>query len=300
MTSIGRVTQAQQFTSAERDLRASRAELAKLQAKATSGSNIQRPSDDPTGAAAALRVRSELAAQARYQANGADGTAWTDATSAALTNSADLVRRASALAVQAGNGALMTPSARESIAKELEGIRDDLLGQAKAQVQGRSVFAAGAIGSPFDQTAAPYTFAASPSGAAGVERRVSATETIRVDVDGTAAFGSGASSVFAAIDSLAATVRAGGDTGPAIDTLTAHQSALSRQLGGAGIAGARIDAASERGSALALGLESRRSSIEDVDPVKILLDLKLQESAYQTSLAVTSRVLQPTLLSYLS
>jgi flagellar hook-associated protein 3 FlgL len=46
-------------------------------------------------------------------------------------------------------------------------------------------------------------------------------------------------------------------------------------------------------------VESRRASIEDVDLGKVILELKTQEMAYQTALAVTSRALQPSLMSFL-
>ena len=40
--------------------------------------------------------------------------------------------------------------------------------------------------------------------------------------------------------------------------------------------------------------------MEDVDLSKVILELKTQEVAYQTALAVTARALQPTLMSFLS
>ena len=46
-------------------------------------------------------------------------------------------------------------------------------------------------------------------------------------------------------------------------------------------------------------LEARRSGIEDLDLAKVVLDMKVQEVAYQSALAVTARVLQPTLMDFL-
>ncbi len=46
-------------------------------------------------------------------------------------------------------------------------------------------------------------------------------------------------------------------------------------------------------------LEAQRSSIEDVDLGQAILDLKLQEVTYQSALAVTAKVLQPTLMDFL-
>nr|WP_269437562.1 flagellin [Arthrobacter zhangbolii] len=48
-----------------------------------------------------------------------------------------------------------------------------------------------------------------------------------------------------------------------------------------------------------ISLETRRSGIEDLDTAKVILDMKLQEVAYQSALAVTARALQPTLMDFL-
>jgi flagellar hook-associated protein 3 FlgL len=49
-----------------------------------------------------------------------------------------------------------------------------------------------------------------------------------------------------------------------------------------------------------LSLESQLAGIENVDIGRVIIDLKSQEIAYQTALAVTSRALQPTLMSFLA
>jgi len=49
----------------------------------------------------------------------------------------------------------------------------------------------------------------------------------------------------------------------------------------------------------AVSLESRRADIEDVDLAKAVLDLQVQQTNYQAALAVTAKVLQPTLMDYL-
>ena len=41
------------------------------------------------------------------------------------------------------------------------------------------------------------------------------------------------------------------------------------------------------------------AGLEDVDLSKVLLDLKTQDVNYQTAIAVTARVLQPTLMDFL-
>jgi flagellar hook-associated protein 3 FlgL len=76
--------------------------------------------------------------------------------------------------------------------------------------------------------------------------------------------------------------------------------ALSGQHALVGARYARLEQAKQDNITASTTLESQRSGIEDVDPAKATIDLKSQEVAYQTALAVTGRVIQPTLMSFLS
>ncbi len=48
-----------------------------------------------------------------------------------------------------------------------------------------------------------------------------------------------------------------------------------------------------------LSLTNSLAEIESTDLPKTLVDLKMQETAYQAALAATSRVLQPSLVDFL-
>jgi len=61
----------------------------------------------------------------------------------------------------------------------------------------------------------------------------------------------------------------------------------------------RVDKAKDTLAVGANALEAQRSNLEDVDLSKVLLDLKTQDVNYQTAIAVTARVLQPTLMDFL-
>jgi flagellar hook-associated protein 3 FlgL len=106
--------------------------------------------------------------------------------------------------------------------------------------------------------------------------------------------------VFALIDTIATDLRAGTD----ISThLTAVDGAISSILGEQSRVGSRygqLETTKELNMAQSGSLESQRADVEDVDLSKVILQLKTQEVAYQTALAVTSRALQPTLMSFLS
>lgn len=291
---ITRVTSQTLVNTSLRNLQSGLNDLARLQDKATSQRAFAAPSDDPAAAAAALGLHAAQSRNAQYARNIDDGLTWVTAVDSAISSSTSLLGRARDLTVRGANSGALGPSAREAIAVELDVIADELLAQANTTVLGRSVFAGTSSGSAF---AADFTF----TGVAGseVRRRVSEGETVRVDADGAAVFGSGPDSVFALIGAIAADLRAGVDVG---SRLTALDERRDDMLGVQGTVGARqnqIMRARETTSDATVSLEAQRAAVEDVDTVEVLVALKSQELVYQSALAVTARVLQPTLMDFL-
>jgi len=292
---ITRVTSTTMMNSASRNMQSAAAELSRLQEKASTQKNISRPSDDPAGTAAALQVRADQKLNAQYTKNVQDGNEWLTTVDTTLSSVTALLQRANVLTVQGANDGALTPAAKETIAMELESIRDSLLTASNTQYAGRSVFAGTSdAGHAFT---ADYSYT---GGNGAVERRIGEGQTIRVDGDGAAIFGEGADSVFAALDAIAADLRAGVNIGPRITSVATHLTTVSSQQAVIGSRQATVLSAGETLLDAKVSLESRRVSIEDVDLAEIILDLKMQETAYQASLAVTARALQPTLMDFLS
>ncbi|GAA4138630.1 flagellar hook-associated protein FlgL [Leifsonia shinshuensis] len=290
-----RVTNATQTANAQRNLQLSLQRQAKLYDQATSQKQITRPSDDPTATASALNVRSDQAATAQYQRNVDNGDGWLTTADSTLTNVETLMRRFRDLTVQGANDGSLSPEAKEAIATELDGIKKSMLALANTTYLGRTVFAGNSdAGVAFQPD---YTF----TGAAGstVERRIGPGTTVRVDADGAAAFGSGASSVFALIDSTASDLRSGVNVGPRLAQIDDRMKAIVGEHAQIGGRQTRIDKAKDTLAVGANSLESQRASLEDVDLSKVILDLKTQDVNYQTAIAVTAKVLQPTLMDFL-
>jgi flagellar hook-associated protein 3 FlgL len=295
MTMIGRTTSTQMLQQAQRNMQTSLQQLARLNEQATSQHRISRPSDDPAGTGESLRVRGEQSALDQYQRNVTDGLGWLAMVDTTLSNSSALIQKARNLVVQGSNDGVLSAESREALAVELEGIRDDLRGQANTSFNGRYLFAGTSDTPPFD---AAYAY----SGTAGssVERRISADTTIRVDADGAAAFGAGATSVFATLDSIVTGLRAGTSVSGRLDDLDAALQSVLTVQSVSGSAYAQMERAEDQLMSTSITLEGRRASVEDVDLAEVLVQLSTQQVAYQTALGVTARALQPTLMSFLA
>ncbi|MFF2298455.1 flagellar hook-associated protein FlgL [Arthrobacter sp. NPDC058127] len=293
---LNRVTTQTMSAAAQLNLQAGQAKLAALQDKASNLTNITRPSDDPAGLANALAVRGQISAAGQYSNNINDGNGWLTTADSALGQATNILNRVRDLTVQAGNGSLSS-SAKEAIAVEIEGLNKDLLAQANTQYLGRNVFAGSSDSAGAFSNATPPVFNGTPSST--VERRVDASQTVRVDADGGAIFGSGGSSVFALVSNVVADIRSGADVS---SRLTALSDSIKTVISGRADVGARqtkLTSAQSSVDGLKASLEVQRSGIEDADIGKVVMDLKLQETNYQVALAVTAKTLQPTLMDFL-
>jgi flagellar hook-associated protein 3 FlgL len=293
---VSRVTNQTLMTSAQRNLQASMTRLASLQSQASSQKAITKPSDDPSGTGDSLRVRAQQRAAEQYSRNVDSGNGWLTMGDSALSATEGILNRVRDLTVQGANEATLTPATREAIASELEGLKSELLGQANTKYQGRSVFAGNS------DAGTAFTTDYSYNGAAGsaVQRRIGADSTVRVDADGAAIYGTGGDSAFALIDKVAADLRAGTSVNTHLDAIDDRINTVIAGHAELGTRHAQILKAEESLMTLSGTLEAQRAGVEDVDLSKVLLDLKLQEVSYQTALSVTARVLQPTLMDFLS
>ncbi|WAH99093.1 flagellar hook-associated protein FlgL [Arthrobacter sp. MMS18-M83] len=293
---LNRVTSLTMSAAAQRNLQAGQSKLAALQDKASTLKNITRPSDDPAATANLLATKGQLSAAAQYGNNISDGNGWLTTADSALGMATNILNRVRDLTLQAANGSV-NGTAKEAIAVELEGLNKDLLAQANTQYLGRNIFAGSSDSAGAFSNAAPPVYNGTPGGT--VERRVDASQTVRVDTDGGAIFGDGAGSVFALVSNVVADIRSGANVS---SRLPAIGDRIKAVIGGRAEVGARqakLLSAQDSIDGLKLTLDARRSGIEDADIGKTVLDLKLQETNYQVALAVTAKALQPTLMDFL-
>ena len=297
---INRVTQQTVQRNTLNNMQANLARMSDLQAGMSSGKKINKPSDDPSAAGRSMALRADQAAVSQAARNADDGVAWLSTIDNSIQSSITALRRARDLTVQASSSGSVGATSREAIATEIDGIRDSLLGLANTTLQGRAVFA-GTTGDgvSFDDgaSATPYAW----HGVAGstVERRISPDATVRVDSDGVAVFGAGASSVFALLDNIAADLRGTAEVTGRLGEIDSRMEGMLSQVADAGI---RYKQVNDAKVSLAVKLQDATSSIsgiEDIDLAETIMEIKMQEVAYQGALGAAARVLQPTLMDFL-
>ncbi|ARC55688.1 Flagellar filament 30.7 kDa core protein [Frondihabitans sp. 762G35] len=294
---LGRVTNQTTAMASQRHLQASAARLAQLQDQASSLKAIQKPSDDPLGTGQSLLVRAQQSANAQYSRNADDGVGWLQTTDSALSSTVNVLNRIRDLTVQGANDGAMSPTAKEAIATELVGLKSDLMASANTTFQGRSIFAGNSDAGVAFQAGTPPTF----TGTAGssVQRRIADGTTVQVDTDGSAVFGTGADSVFGLVDSIVSDLRSGVNIGPQLAGIDSRLTAVRGAWSDVGVRQSQLERAQDTLKNSSISLENQRSGIEDLDQAKAFLDLQTQQVSYQAALAVTAKVIQPTLMDFL-
>jgi flagellar hook-associated protein 3 FlgL len=270
--------------------------VAKLQQQLTSGKQISAPSDSPTGTNRAMQTRNDQAAVDQQARNITDAQAWLDQTGSTMQSMIAQVQRVRDLTVQGMNTGASSGPSQQALATEVASIREGLIGLSNVSVQGRPLF--GGVTS----SGQAYTTAGAWAGNSGapVMRRVSDTESIRIDITGPEAFGTAPADLFSVVNDIATDLTAN----PA--ALDGHLTALDGVLQGmlAGVAdigsrATRVDGLAQINSDRALSLSSQLAVTEDIDMPETIMRLQMLQVGYQAALAATSKAIQPSLLDYL-
>jgi len=270
--------------------------LAKVQEQISTGRVLNRPSDSPTQTTAAMRMRSSIADQTQYVRNAEDGIGWLGIVDQTLGGMTDQVRRARELGLQGASTGTTSQTAREALASEVEQIRDGLVAAGNTTYLGRPVFGGVTSGSAaFDASGG---FVGVPG---EVTRTIAHGVKVRVDVLGTDVVGPDGASLFDDLDALVTSLRTGDTPGirTGLSALEGRLEDLGSVRATVGVRYSRAEQAAQRGRDAVLDLSTSLSEVENTDLPRALVDLKMQEVAYQAALASTARVMQPSLLDFL-
>lgn len=295
--SVTRVTQTMMSQRSLQGMQLSLSNLARTQEQLSSGRVLNRPSDSPTDTTAAMRLRSSLADARQYVRSAEDGKGWLNQADTTLQSMLNETRRARDLVLQGANGGAMSASAREALAIEVDQLRESLISQANTTYLERPVFGGVTGGDVAYDPDGRYV----GTTAGQVTRTVADGVTIRVDLDAAATFGPHGANLFDDLAAAADALRTGDRAAinASLDKLALGTDRLTGGLAEVGGRTQRLEAALQRAKDSELGLTTSLTEIENVDLPKAMVELQLQEVAYQAALGATARVLQPSLLDFL-
>jgi flagellar hook-associated protein 3 FlgL len=270
--------------------------LGDIQQKMSSGKEISRPSDSPTGTVLAMRYRSDMATVQQYSRNASDGTAWLNTADTALNDATTQLNRVRDLALQGSSaGAAGSQDAREALATEVDNIRKSMIALSNTRYLDRPVFGGNTAGSLAYDDNGDY------QGDDGtVLRTVGDSNRVQVNTSGPTAFGSGSTQIFAVLASVSDHLRNDPTSLPAdLDSIDTAAATLQTSISSVGARLNQVTSMQEAAGLRADSLRGQLSDVEDIDLAKTITDMQLQQSAYQVALSAASKVIQPSLVDFL-
>jgi flagellar hook-associated protein 3 FlgL len=302
MAYSGRVTDRSIHTQVLANLQRSIAKGGKIQEQLSSGKQINRPSDSPTGTVASMQLRGELRANQQYVRNADDGIGWLSTADTALSDASSVVARARTLVLQGLNAGANDEQSREAIAVEIDAIKDTLVGLANTKYLDRPIFGGTMVTD--EMKPGPFTANGTYQGDQGeINRTVGGGIQVRVDVRGTKAFGENddENQVFAVLTDISASLRAG-DTDKlrtGLNRLDKSSDLLKSTLSEVGARYNRLTQMKQAAEDRVLAVTTQLSDVEDIDLPKTIMEMQLQQTSYQAALAASAKVIQPSLIDFL-
>jgi len=296
MAISGRVTESSIHTRVLANLQRNMARSEKIQDQLSSGKQINRPSDSPTGTVSSMQLRAESRANEQYARNADDGLGWLGAVESTLSSASALINRARDLTVQGLSSGTNSTHSNEALATEIEQIRESMISFANTRYLDRPVFGGTTAGAEAYDSNGAYV------GDSGQTlRTVGAGAKVRVDITGPEAFGTGDTKLFTVLESISDSLRSGDNAKLTNDLNNLDKASISVRTAVSEV-GARYnrvtqmkDSAQDR----LLTVASQLSDIEDIDLPKTIMEMQLQQTSYQAALAASAKVIQPSLIDFL-
>lgn len=267
---------------------------------------INRPSDDPSGMGRVLAGRSSLAAIGQYIDNIKQGKTRLEYSEKTLKFVDELVQQARRIAEEK-SGDEVTAAERSLAAGQVKEIYDQVLQLANSKFGDRYMFSG-------DQTTtAPFTrdddYSATYHGDGGVFKvPIADNVRIHVDADGRNYFQdalNGGVNIFdelrGLINGLENTDLAAGSNQirASFDPLEGAHAQIMKKRSEAGPKLYRLQATEEHWTNVKNTVQAAIGREEDVDVAQAIIELKNLETAYQSTMAAASRIIQPSLVNFL-
>ena len=299
-----RITNAMVSRNVLADINATADRLNRTRAKASSGREIERPSDDPAGAARALKLRESLDGTQQHQRNANDALSFLDATEQGLDGITQAVLEVRDLVVQGGNGTT-NAAASQAIASQVRQLIEAVKEHGNATVAGRFVFGG------TDTTAVPYPPTAAPPAApdsyAGntqrIAREIGPGVSVAINQPGSAVLGTGApGDLLGVLRTIADHLDSGDQAALRTSDLVALDGRMDAVMGVRADNGAiteRIEGAVSRLAQFEEATTGQLSQTEDADFAKTMMSLNNQQAAYEAALKAGANIAQASLMDFL-
>src|SRR5579863_2451169 len=284
------------------DLLAALEQLQQQQANATlqlaTGSSINRPSDNPAGAAELIKINDLSAQVDSFQRSISNLSGQFSTADSTFSSVVTALQRAISLGVEAANGTL-SDADRAAVATELTGIQSQLLSLANTSYQGQYIFSGTSTAQPFvlDPT---KTSGVRYTGNTGTNHvTIGAGYQLQVNVPGSQIFNGTGADMFLAINDLITSVQNNTGIGGAVNEVDGALNYVSNQRVFYGNALNQTQSQQTYLNAQSLGLSQQLNTVGGANVAAVASQLVNDQTAQTAALEAIGKTPQNSLFDYL-
>jgi flagellar hook-associated protein 3 FlgL len=281
--------------------------LSKYQSQLATGKKIQVPSDDPVVAARALKLRTDVSELDQYKSNVEDAESWLDITETTLKSVGDVLQRVRELTVQGGNSP-NTPEETQKISAEIKQLREQLIKLGNTTYAGRYIFSGYKTDQAFLNDDGTFALDVSTN-RENIRYETGLGDDININVPGGDLFNGGSDAevgqtgtMIKHLDELIGLLDAGDNEGVGnmLDEIDEDISTVLRVRADVGARSNRLELTKNRIESDIVNFTKLMSYNEDVDIAETIMNLLNEQNVYNASLAGGARVIQTSLIDFLT
>ena len=267
-------------------------QMVKTQEQINSGKRINRPSDDPADMSSVLSYRTTISNIEQYSDT-------ISKTKLNINTVDDLLAMVGDLLIDAKEIAYDTsPTMRSELAEDVASIRDQILQMANYQIDGQYIFSGESSDTaPYNSTTWNY------NGDDGTrDALIGENMQIHLTADGTSIFGADSDNVFNILNDLETAL-----TSPASPTDieaqisrldTANDRVTTVRAKNASVY-QRLEATEKHYDYFKVNVQELLSNTEDADVAAAIINYKVQQTTYESTLATSSMIIKKSLIDFL-
>jgi flagellar hook-associated protein 3 FlgL len=262
------------------------------------GSKINKPSDDPAGAAQLVKINAQSSQVDSYQRSISSVTGELSTADATLNSVTTALQRAIGLGVEGANGTL-SGADRIDVATELQGIQSQLISLANTTYQGQFLFGGTADTQPFvlDSTQSSGVRYAGNRGVNHVA--IGDGYQLQVNLPGSQVFNGAGADVFQAMQDLITALNTNSGIPAAVNEVSAAYSYVTNQRVFYGNGLNQTQSQQTYLNTAKLGLSQQQNDVSAADVASVATQLVSDQTAQTATLTAMGRTSQTSLFDYL-
>jgi flagellar hook-associated protein 3 FlgL len=260
-----------------------------------SGKKLVHLSDSPSGSAELLNANAELAQIDQYKSNSDSASFFLNVTDSVLSSLHNVLTSIYVSGSQAASN-IISPDERASLTQQVRSLRDQVLSLANTQARDRHIFAGSAVNSvPFSIAGDTVTY----QGDTEINKiNIDDGMQVQQNVDGSAVF----KPVFDTINGLLAGLDSSDQTAiqAALSQFASTMNTVNHARSQVGVDLSRLEDAKTGQSTRKTIVETRQSTLGDVDAAQAAMQLTQIQTALKAALTAEGIVQQHSLFDYIS